>query len=469
MKNRLSLDSIENDFPAAKAKDDKKKKEKKGMLGGMFRRKDKKSKGQEKDNDESEKASSDLTRKSPTPKESMESLSQDAKASPQPHRQTSKLQKQPPAKLSPKTSYNAQSQAQNQVHNQQQRSGPAEPQTAVASGHDRAFGSSPEQNGSMRLVLPEPRPLFDDAQPPLQHNNPEPAREAPITSELPREKDSPKEKTGTVFSPFVNALKPAPSEAKPEMAKKAKERMLMDDFDSSSASSIDQPTDLSSMRESNDEPDQRQQSSSKVDLTIAQAAQHDPQPHPSIGSTASTDRLSESPVQVPSPVTAAIGQERSTPHQPPPLMIDTSSPSTASSPSPISPISSPSSLNEPGARFTQAPQDQQRPHDQQNEAPTPLSGSPSTHATTNTNTTTTPPPRSTPTWSDASLRAYMDDDSEIRDLLLVVNDKTGVVGRRDHPVVKDLFKEENERLGEIERQLDGLLGEFLGRRGKAGR
>jgi len=61
----------------------------------------------------------------------------------------------------------------------------------------------------------------------------------------------------------------------------------------------------------------------------------------------------------------------------------------------------------------------------------------------------------------------MDDDAEIRDLLVVVHDKSGVKGRRDHPVVKNLYKEENARLGEISNRLDGLLGEYLARKGRA--
>ena len=61
----------------------------------------------------------------------------------------------------------------------------------------------------------------------------------------------------------------------------------------------------------------------------------------------------------------------------------------------------------------------------------------------------------------------MEDDSEIRDLLIIVHDKSGVVPRKDHPVVKDLFKEENRQLSDIERRLDGLLGDFLARRGRS--
>ena len=55
-----------------------------------------------------------------------------------------------------------------------------------------------------------------------------------------------------------------------------------------------------------------------------------------------------------------------------------------------------------------------------------------------------------PVWNDASLRTYLDDDNDIRDLLIVVHDKSGVVpAGPDHPIVGKLFKEENARLAEL--------------------
>jgi hypothetical protein len=70
-----------------------------------------------------------------------------------------------------------------------------------------------------------------------------------------------------------------------------------------------------------------------------------------------------------------------------------------------------------------------------------------------------------PPWSDAHLRAYLDDGSEIRDLLLVVHDTSGVVPvGPDHPLMNDLYREEKGKLGEMNLALDGLLGEWLGRR-----
>ncbi|KAL1880507.1 hypothetical protein VTK73DRAFT_5894 [Phialemonium thermophilum] len=136
------------------------------------------------------------------------------------------------------------------------------------------------------------------------------------------------------------------------------------------------------------------------------------------------DRLADSPI-------------RSSPHNSsntPPLMIDTSSQeedeghsSSRSTPSP-----------ELGARHRHAKQDS---------------------ITTSTTTTTTS------TWNDASLRAFFDSGSEIRDLLLVVYDKSDVapVGP-DHPIAGSLFKEQNAKLAEITTQLDNMLGDWLARK-----
>ena len=146
--------------------------------------------------------------------------------------------------------------------------------------------------------------------------------------------------------------------------------------------------------------------------------------------TESKERLSESPVQVDIP-----DQLRT---QPPPLMVDTSSQEDPSG-SPVSPASSPELV--------------EAPREGNNSQATPAS--------------TTQSPSNTPTWSDASLRAYLEDDSDVRDLLLVVHDKSDVKpADLNHPLVRNLFKEENRKLGELSNQLDGLLGDWLARKSK---
>ena len=55
-----------------------------------------------------------------------------------------------------------------------------------------------------------------------------------------------------------------------------------------------------------------------------------------------------------------------------------------------------------------------------------------------------------PSWDDSKLRAFFDESEHIRDLLVIVHDKSDVepVGA-DHPVVSGLFREQNAKLAEI--------------------
>ncbi|KAK5083429.1 protein phosphatase regulator [Lithohypha guttulata] len=73
--------------------------------------------------------------------------------------------------------------------------------------------------------------------------------------------------------------------------------------------------------------------------------------------------------------------------------------------------------------------------------------------------------RSTPTWSDASLRSYMDNDQDIRDLLIIVHDKTNVtpVGP-DHPFMNGLFASERTKLADMQSQLDSMLITWLSKK-----
>ena len=428
LKPRVSLDSLEKDAPE-KGKDDKKKKEKRGMLGGMFKRKDKKSKTQDKEPEEAEKISSDLSRQSPQPKESMESLSQEAQAArsaPQPHRQTSKLQKPPPAKVSPRSS-----------NIQKDEVGPrpntAESQNAFIPEPSRAPPTVSEPIGSTRMVQSEqPAITTEEAAPALNFNPPT------ETNEEPPQAESPKDTRRGMFSPIKDVLRSTPSEPKPEKARKAKNRMHMDDFDSSS-SEDETATETPSQRESHEEPEERY-------LTIAHDAQreeHEPKPlqTTSYNQPAPRERLSESPIEVAPPSEyqqRSPPQEQNRTYQPPPLMVDTSSQEDPST-SPVSPVSSPELV----------------------EAPAENTGREETPASIATAQS------SMPSWSDASLRAYLEDDSEIRDLLVVVHDKSNVKpARRDHPIVKNMYKEENRKLGEISNRLDGLLSDYLARKGR---
>lgn len=70
------------------------------------------------------------------------------------------------------------------------------------------------------------------------------------------------------------------------------------------------------------------------------------------------------------------------------------------------------------------------------------------------------------TWSDASLRAWLDGaENDVRDMLVIIHDKSSVVPvTRDHPLMADLFTDESRRLAGLQDELDGLLGNWLARK-----
>jgi hypothetical protein len=405
------------------------------MLGGMFKRKDKKTKGGERDSEESEKTSAEVSRLSPQPTESLESLTSEAQAvkvTSQPHRQTSKLQKPPPLKLSPKSSYTLKESAGvRPITTEQQSSMLPEP--------SRVPPSISGPNESMRMVHEQ------EAEPDLTTENTAPTLNFnPLlhVHEGPPRVESPRDGIRGMSSPIKDTLNSSSPEPKLDHIEAGQHRMRMDDFDSTF--SEDEPAEQSLLeRDSQDEPARH--------LAIAQDAQHEDgyeSRAPAISQVEpAKERLSESPIEVSAPQDYQLTpsedyqptpplEQRHTPHQPPPLMVDTSSHEDPST-SPVSPLSSPELIEAP---------DEQKAREE-----TPASTTQS----------------STPTWSDASLRAYLEDDSEIRDLLVVVHDKSNIQpARRDHPIVKSMYREENRKLGEISLRLDGLLGDYLARKSR---
>lgn len=69
------------------------------------------------------------------------------------------------------------------------------------------------------------------------------------------------------------------------------------------------------------------------------------------------------------------------------------------------------------------------------------------------------------TWSDASLRSYLDEHNDIHDLFVIVHDKSNIPpAGPDHPITGSLFKEESRRLKEMTSALDEMLVDWVGRR-----
>ncbi|KAL8717232.1 MAG: hypothetical protein Q9225_005506 [Loekoesia sp. 1 TL-2023] len=399
LKNRPSIDSLEKGSSSPeKSKDDRKRREKKGMLSGFFKRKDKKGRTLDESTEDADKVSEEAVRQSSQLGQSVDPSSVERQApkittQPQPQRQTSKLQKSPPpSKLSPKSSINrGESSNIRSVIMESEKTNVSQPSRSPPK-LDVVFESTP-------LVEPEPRQPSEPAMAPA------PVMSTNAPRDEPTEIESPKSTRHGMFSPIRDVLRSSPSssEPKPEKAKKAKHRMPIDDFESSSETEEQaEPSHL---------PEERSTQPDHVE--------------------ASKDRLSESPVEV-SP------QEQPQTQPSPALMIDTSSQDDPST-SPVSPLSS--------AELVEAPNEQNARDE-----------TPASTAQSSTNV---------PSWSDANLRAYLEDSGEIRDLLVVVHHKANVKpAPPDHPLVKNLFKEENRKLGEMSNRLDGLLGDWLARKSK---
>ncbi|KAL2005478.1 hypothetical protein VTN00DRAFT_2689 [Thermoascus crustaceus] len=359
--SRGSLEAIDKALQPDKVKDDKRRKEKKpGMLSGLFKRKDKKSKASEDEIEETEKSSGESSRSSPQPKTSSESLSQESRSSkPQgPQRQSSKLQKQPPAEISV-------------LMKEQQEEHTA--QKSPNNGKDELSPTKEDFGSSIRQVV---SPQGDDVPQPLRLRSPEVTREAVASPPSERSKAS---------------------------------------TESSSPVKMNQPTDFQ-VRQTENASRQDTQSRSVVSppLQFQQKTVIDNQ-----------EALSESPVNV-SPLDAQ-GQMG--------LMGD-ASPQDEPPVSPLSPSSSPELVDE---------------GDPKRDDGTPAS-TPSSSA-------------NTPTWSDASLRSYLDDENDIRDLLIIVHDKSNVPpAGPDHPITGSLFKEESKRLKEMTSQLDEMLANWISRK-----
>ena len=323
-----------------KARDDKKRKDKKpGMLSGLFKRKDKKSKSTDDDCDDLTSPTESSFRAS-QPKTSLESLEQRNSKS---QKETSKkLQKQPPTTMSPSPS--------------------AEAVRDTVSVESIRQVSTPMTNSS-------------------------------------------EEGRNTVIFPTNQPSSFNESFATPVESRDVRE------------SPIDRPSS---------EAQWRGPYSSERATTLPSVVSPPEKFVPKMGNAFGDDSEPESPVNV-SPVGERI------PISAPGLTPDSAQ--RAQSISPVSPPSSPeSSENYPKVSET-----------------TP--GSVDTLSV------------DTPSWSDASLRSYLDDQNDIRDLFIIVHDRSNIPpAGSDHPVTGRLFKEESKRLKEMNNQLDEMLVRWLSQR-----
>ncbi|KAI8307089.1 Tip elongation aberrant protein Tea4 [Colletotrichum sp. SAR11_240] len=411
VKQRPSLDKLDKELQPDK-KDDKKKKDKDkkekdkkpSAIRSFFSRKDKK-KVVDDDDESFGKRSMDIVT------ESQDRESEEQPSSPRtsggssggPERTASKLTKQQP-RVEPSLS----------------RKGATTPQKSATRELSEFISSEGRPNNVSNVPPASMRIVEDDSS----------------DADAEPKKAETKHSQKSSLSKIMPSRSSEPKEPKPQKVTKAKSRVELDDFDSSgeeinpSGPSVQQPAE----EEPKDEklvrpvpgafPDSYMSGqSAQTDRTIT-PSQPMPQPQPTAADR-EKERLSESPVQV-SPVTTS---------NPPALMVDTSSQDGHSS----SPSPELIDADEVGRH---------RAQDSMTASSTSTGGS-----TTGSS------------WNDAKLRAFFDSSSDIRDMLVVVYDKSDVApAGPDHPVAGSLFREQNAKLAEITTQLDNMLGDWLARK-----
>ena len=365
MKGRASLESVEKALSAGDKKEEKKRKDKKsGMLSGLFKRKDRKSKAPEDEDDVLEKVSEESSRSSPQPKTSSESITQDVKSPPKqqlaPQRQTSKLQKAPPPEISPVKN----------VH----------PPMQLPSNNSSTPSSPTKESAGPSIRNIRPERSTENPQQSVRVISPEASRDATVSPVSPI---SPERRT-----PNGDSLSPVKTT-----------------FFNSSISSLDFP-----------KPSDRS------------PTENPSKGLPQVEESAERKGLGDSPVHV-SPVAAEPTQG------PPGLMADTDEHSA----SPVSPQSSSPVLVDVN----------------------------DTKADDVTPSSTVASFATAPNWNDTSLRTYLEDGSDLRDLIIIVHDKSNVPpAGADHPLTGSLFKDENKKLTEMSSRLDDMLSGWLARKGE---
>ncbi|KKY24579.1 putative sh3 domain [Diplodia seriata] len=448
-----SLDSLEKELKSPdKPKDDKKKKEKKpGMLRGLFGRKDKKAKSAENEQND-EKQSEELTRESLSrdseetaspkekEKESAKAENESSQQQQQPVRQTAKASKpsekktngpqksqpsdptvQPAKSILQKSASQGAAEATMRLvsagseRNQQEEQEDSE---AAARAQGQAQAQAELQARAREEALYQAREAEKEAAAAAGRNRSGSSAKQAISnilhsksSEREREREQKQESKAQ-----KQEVKMPPR----EKVKKSKERAPLDDFDSTPEYEHADP--FADVNEEERQPNGTQQQEQSL-----------------------RPEDSNAPGDV-SPIDM---------DQPPALVNDTSSQEEPDV-SPVSPSGSPLrgelSVSSPAATRTTFTPSALNTNIPPASAHSPMTGEP-------------PSAASLPAWSDASLRSYLDDGSDIRDMLVVVKDTSGVVPvGSDHPIMAGLFSDERSKVAAMGMQLDSLLGDWLSRK-----
>ncbi|KAH7308078.1 hypothetical protein B0I35DRAFT_103452 [Stachybotrys elegans] len=413
LKSRTSLDKFEKELMSDKErkKKDKEKKDKEkksGGLRGFFSRSSKKKTSE--DDDDSGKRSMDTNSE---PRESEDPMGADSASPEKPSTPRGKLQKpQPRTEPSPTRKPSIRTEGS---------------QKPYALDYTRTNDVSNVPPASMRIVNPETKEVQE-----VPSNRPYPREQS---LERAASAASRRDDKQAAYVPGVRSASAGP-DSQPQRTYVGRSRMDLDDSDDV----IDEKDEDQLYRENETTsasipapqrpapvPAETEESQSR--LTRPQLPGAFPDSYNTTGSDKTitlapvstntnhlVDRLSESPIEV-SPMS---------PTGPPALMGDTSSqevPSPETSPSPELILADDSSKDSLSMESSKEP-----------------------------------------SWDDSKLRQFFDEGDHIRDLLLVVYDKTDAVPAKDHPVVGGLFREQNAKLAEITTQLDNMLGDWLARK-----
>jgi hypothetical protein len=421
------VNSIQQPQTLSKKDSKKEKKEKKGgMLSGLFKSKKKDKKATDAgDLSDAEKPSVEYQRDSPSrspltsgraspSQDPSGTLSADARRQEVQTRQPTrgKLQKTPaPSGASPVREQQVQPQAQ----------APAQVQEQSAEFVAELGGSEAAHEMSAEPDRPAPETL------------------QPINTDLAPQDKQPSE---GALSPIANILNRDDSkDQKPAKVTKVKERMELDDFDSPSEEDGPNPFKEQEERAATAEGDEdgERLSESPIEITHntfmhGTESIHIPTPSPD---DQDDDEEPESLTSSPS-----IIEHPAEPIEPGDKHDDDLTPTAPRSPNPAAPLAAKTS-----------------------ETPTRELSVDSTDSSSHLTPSTSASQQS---WSDSSLRAWLEDGSEVKDMMVMIHDTSGVVPvGDDHPLMAGLFTEQRKGVQDMMSQLDGLLGSYLQRKGIA--
>ncbi|KAF8465382.1 hypothetical protein BDZ91DRAFT_795090 [Kalaharituber pfeilii] len=285
-------------------------------------------------------------------------------------------------------------------------------------GRDSQDSVEPRQQG------PEPRKLEPRREQPRQTGR----RQEPVQEPVRQYAPPPQVQPGSTIRKVEPESQPPPAATAATDEKRARGLLLdVEDESKTAAERRPSPTKVSIIDET-----QRQQ----------------PSPRPTTAGNKSAERTSPTESE-----SQKLGIRVDTKQDSPPPLLTTT-------------FTSPSEVVVPESAFSASPE----PID--NDPPPPLvADNASDDQATSPIDENTPPATATAaaavTWSDSSLRTFLEDSNDVKDFLVLVHDRSDITIRNDHPEIGPLFQEANEKLQNITNRLDELLVEYLQRRGRS--